>query len=278
MRYGMFMPNFGPFGDPGLVGDLAGGAESAGWDGFFLWDHMLFSASKTYPMADPWIALAAAAMATSRVRLGALMTPLSRRRPWKVARETVSLDHLSGGRLVFGAALGYPPDAEFGLFGEEQADRVRASRLDEALDLLTQLWTGDQVTFTGQHYQVGPVTFLPVPVQQPRIPVWIGGWWPNHPPFRRAARWDGVVPELAPSGGLPSVEQIKALVAYIQQSRDPGQPFDVVVNGHDAWGRQHVMPAYADAGLTWWLERIDPERAFSVREAAALIDRGPPDH
>ena len=275
MRYGVFLPNFGPFGDPRLIGDLAARAEAAGWDGFFIWDHILFSATDVFPVVDPWVALAVAAVATNRVRLGALMTPLSRRRPWQVARETVSLDHLSGGRLVFGAGLGYPPDADFGLFGEEQADRIRARRLDEGLDLLDRLWTGEQVTFTGQEYRVGPVRFLPTPVQQPRIPVWVAGWWPNRAPFRRAARWDGVVPELV-GGGLPSTAELAELVAYVNSGRAPGRPLDVVVNGHDCWARQDVMPGYAEAGLTWWLERIAPDRAFSVSEAVRLIDLKPP--
>jgi hypothetical protein len=271
----MFLPNFGPFGDARVIADLAERAEAAGWDGFFIWDHMVVSTTEAYPVADPWIALAAAAMVTDRVRLGALVTPLSRRRPWKVARETVTLDRLSGGRLVFGAGLGYPPDAEFAAFAEEDDARARARILDEGLDLLNRLWSGAEVTASGEHYQVGPVTFQPVPVQRPRIPVWIGGWWPNRPPFRRAARWDGVYPELD-GGGLPSVAQIEEILGYIRQYRDPALPFDVAVNGHDCWSRRRDLPAYANAGLTWWLERIDPDRAFSVSEANVLIDKGPP--
>jgi hypothetical protein len=275
MKYGFFLPNFGPFGDPGCIADLAARAEAAGWDGFFIWDHILFTTAQNYPMTDPWMALAAAATRTERVRLGALLTPLSRRRPWKVARETVSLDRLSGGRLVFGAALGFPPDAEFQLFGEVWPDRARARMLDEGLDLLTRLWTGEQVIFEGQDYQVGPVTFLPVPVQQPRIPVWIAGWWPNKPPFRRAARWDGVVPEMS-DGSLPGVADVAALTSYVMEHRTVDGPFDVVVNGHDCWSHEREMPDYVEAGLTWWLERVDPDRAFSVPEATALIDQGPP--
>jgi alkanesulfonate monooxygenase SsuD/methylene tetrahydromethanopterin reductase-like flavin-dependent oxidoreductase (luciferase family) len=271
----VFLPNFGPFGDPGLIADLAARAEASGWDGFFIWDHILFSATDTYPVADPWIALAAAAVATSRVRLGALMTPLSRRRPWQVARQTVSLDQLSGGRLVLGAGLGYPPDADFALFGEEHSDRGRARRLDEALELINLLWTGEQVTFSGQEYRVGPVTFQPVPVQKPRIPVWVAGWWPNRAPLRRAARWDGVVPELT-GGGVPSVAELAELVGYVTERRASAGPFDVVLNGPDCWARQDVMPGYAQAGLTWWLERIAPDRAFSAAEAIALIERRPP--
>lgn len=277
MRYGVFLPNFGPFGDPGLIGEFAARAEAAGWDGFFIWDHVVFSAADTFPVVDPWIALAAAAVATSKIRLGALMTPLSRRRPWQVARQTVSLDRLSGGRLIFGAGLGYPPDADFALFGEVYDNRARARRLDEGLKLLDRLWTGKQVTFTGEEYRVGPVTFLPTPMQKPRIPVWVAGWWPNRAPLRRAARWDGVVPELI-GGGVPSVRDLAALVAYVSERREPTRAFDVVVNGPDCWDRQDVMSDYAEAGLTWWLERIAPDRAFSVAEAVSLIDRKPPGH
>lgn len=276
MRYGVFLPNFGPFADPALIGEFAARAEAAGWDGFFIWDHVVFSAADAFPVVDPWIALAAAAIATTKVRLGALMTPLSRRRPWQVARQTVSLDHLSGGRLIFGAGLGYPPDADFARFGEVYADRARASRLDEALELLDRLWTGKQVTFTGKEYQVGPVTFLPTAIQKPRIPVWVAGWWPNRAPLRRAARWDGVVPELV-GGGVPTVRDLAQLVAYVSKKRDTSAAFDVVVNGPNCWDRQDLMPGYTEAGLTWWLERIAPDRAFSAAEAASIIDRKPPD-
>jgi alkanesulfonate monooxygenase SsuD/methylene tetrahydromethanopterin reductase-like flavin-dependent oxidoreductase (luciferase family) len=275
MRYGFFLPNFGPFGDARCLAELAARAEAAGWDGFFIWDHMLFSTSDSYPVADPWVALAAAATATERVRLGALMTPLSRRRPWKVARETVSLDHLSRGRLVFGASLGFPPDADFQLFGEVWPARDRARLLDEGLEVLTRLWSGQEVRYEGEHYRIGPVTFQPPPVQRPRIPVWVAGWWPNKRPFQRAARWDGVVPERA-DWNLPTVSDVAALTSYIATHRESPDPFDVVVNGHDCWAHQPEMADYAGAGLTWWLERVDPERAFSEREAGALIDQGPP--
>jgi alkanesulfonate monooxygenase SsuD/methylene tetrahydromethanopterin reductase-like flavin-dependent oxidoreductase (luciferase family) len=275
MRYGCFLPNFGPFGDARCLADLAARAEAAGWDGFFIWDHMVFSPTETYPIVDPWVALAAVATNTERVRLGAMLTPLSRRRPWKVARETVSLDHLSRGRLVFGAGLGYPPDADFEFFGEVSSTRERARMLDEGLEVLTRLWSGTEVRYEGEHYKVGPVTFLPTPVQKPRIPVWVAGWWPHKLPYQRAARWDGVVPEMA-DWTLPKVADVAAMTSYIAQYRQSQDPFDVAMNGHDCWGHEPEMADYAQAGLTWWLERVDPERAFSVREAGALIDKGPP--
>src|ERR1700730_5324126 len=151
MRYAMFLPNFGPFGDARVIADLAARAESAGWDGFFIWDHMVVSTNEAFPVADPWVALAAAATATSRVRLGALVTPLSRRRPWKVARETVTLDHLSGGRLIFGAGLGGSAAegfaTEFDDLGEQADLRARAGMLDEALEIIAGLWSGEPFSF-----------------------------------------------------------------------------------------------------------------------------------
>jgi len=274
MRYGLFLPNFGPFGDARCLAELAARAESAGWDGFFIWDHIVFSTSDIYAVADPWVALTAVAVATQRLRLGVLMTPLSRRRPWKVARETVTLDRVSGGRLIFGAGLGHPPD-DFRPFGEAWSERERAGLLDEGLELVTSLWTGQEVRHEGEHYTIGPVTFQPTPVQRPRIPVWVAGLWPHKLPFKRAARWDGVVPEMA-DRSLPKVSDVAALTSYIAMYRDSQDPFDVAVNGHDCWAHQPEIEDYAEAGLTWWLERVDPERAFSEPEARALIDRGPP--
>lgn len=272
-QFGIFLPNLGPFADARVLADLAARAEDAGWDGFFVWDHVLFDSTSGLDVVDPWIALAAVAMNTQRVRIGALMTPVSRRRPWKLARETVSLDRLSAGRLVFGAGLGFPADAEFELFGEQAEDRVRAERLDEGLEVLTGLWTQDQVLHRGQHFQVGPVTFTPRPVQQPRPPVWIAGWWPNKAPYRRAARWDGVVPELV-GGSQPELDDVVAIREFVTSIRGSVDGFDIVLNGHDVLARPD-LDDFAAAGVTWWLERCDLERGFSVSEAEAIIDRGP---
>jgi alkanesulfonate monooxygenase SsuD/methylene tetrahydromethanopterin reductase-like flavin-dependent oxidoreductase (luciferase family) len=278
MRYGVFLPNFGPFGDAAVLIELAAEAERVGWDGFFIWDHILFDADQPQNVVDPWVALAGVAMATERIQLGALMTPLARRRPWKVARETATLDRLSGGRLVFGAGLGFPPYAEFGLFSEDTDDRVRAAKLDEGLAIVTGLWTGRKFSFNGEHHRIAETQFLPSPWQHPRPPVWIAGWWPRKAPFRRAARWDGVFPELA-EGALPSADDLRSIVAYVKQHRDGDSPFDVVLNGYtpdDSADAKAGLDAYREAGLTWWLERIDPTRLFSVEEARERILDGPP--
>src|SRR5215217_2017806 len=164
MRFGVFLPNFGPFGDPDGLVNLALAAERSGWQGFFIWDHIQLDGSAG-PIVDPWVALTAVAAATSTLRIGTMITPLARRRPWKVARETVTLDRFSGGRFTLGVGLGEPAQDEFGSFGEPTDPKVRAAMLDEALEVLTRLWSGETVSFAGRHYRVDEVAFQPTPAQ-----------------------------------------------------------------------------------------------------------------
>ena len=171
MQHGIYVPNFGEETSVRSLATLAHEAEEAGWDGFFIWDHILYSKSSSLPMVDPWIALAAMAMTTERIRIGTTVTPLPRRHPWKLARETASLDHLSNGRLILGVGLGYPPDAEFSHFGEEANDRIRAAKLDEGLHVLAGLWSGKPFRHDGEHYHIKKMTFLPPVLQVPRIPI-----------------------------------------------------------------------------------------------------------
>jgi alkanesulfonate monooxygenase SsuD/methylene tetrahydromethanopterin reductase-like flavin-dependent oxidoreductase (luciferase family) len=277
-NYGVFVPNFGPFGDVDALVDLARETEAAGWDGFFVWDHILFDLQTPQEVADPWIALAAIAAATSRIRLGALVTPLARRRPWKVARETTTLDRLSKGRLIFGAGLGAPVEPEFAAFGEETDDRVRAAVLDEALAILAGLWTGEDFAFTGTHHHLETMRFLPKPIQRPRPPIWIAGWWPNKPPFRRAARWDGIFAEKV-GGATPTPDELVELLSYITAHRSAVGPFDVVLSGitaPDQGAAGRAVAPYLAAGLTWWLERTDQEHGFSIEAAHARVAAGPP--
>ena len=285
MRYGVSVPPFGPYGDPRGLADLAARTEAAGWDGFFVWDHMVYDPS-FHPIGDPWVGLAAVALRTRRLTIGTMVTPLARRRPWKVARETVSLDRLSDGRFVLGVGLGDPAQWEYGFFGEETDRRVRAAKLDEALAILAGLWTGEPFRFSGRHYSMAEVTFKPAPVQHPRIPIWVGGWWPNKAPLRRAARWDGMAPiawgrELRP-------EEVAEAVAYVRRHRDSEAAFDVVVSGRTGPGPADAarMVAHAAAGANWWLEDIspwrfgaDPEAQWSDQDSAAIERRvadGPP--
>lgn len=289
MRFGLSLPPFGEhYGDIHYLAQMAREAEAAGWEGFFIWDHMIFDPS-FYPIPDTWVALAAIAMQTSRIRLGALVTPLPRRRPWKLARETVSVDRLSNGRLVVGVGLGDPVQWDYGFFGEEQDAKIRARKLDEGLDILAGLWRGELFQYSGEHYHLEPMRFRPTPVQQPRIPVWVGGNWDKHGPQRRAARWDGYMP-LKWGGDPLSPAQWQDIMAYIRQHRASDTPFDWVHGGvtpgdNPAQAAASVRP-YADAGVTWWIESVDPWRfgwrwedeltAESARRMDERIRQGPP--
>jgi len=278
-RCAIGVPNVGTFGDPSLLADLAVAAEEHGWDGFFVWDHQLYW-DPDWAVADPVVVISAVAARTARVRIGILVNVLARRRAGKVARESVTLDRLSQGRLVFGAGLGSRAE-EFTAFGEPGDPRERAARLDESLDLVDALWRGEPVTFHGAHLEATGVTMLPRPVQRPRIPVWCAGRWPNKAPFRRAARWDGVMPTHAGYGlgqTMPP-DDLRAVVRYTQEHRDGAGPFDVALEGQtdgaapDRGGR-HVIP-YAEAGLTWWIEALGWWRGTPA-DALARIRQGPP--
>ena len=264
MRFGLSVPCFGIGVDAELVAAWAADAEGSGWDGFFLWDHLFAFAPGAVDVVDPWIALTAAACRTSRIRLGTLVTPLPRRRPLVVARQTASLDRLSGGRLILGVGSGAGP-FEWEYCGEQPDPRVRGAMLDEHLDLVTQLWTGDPVHFEGEHYRMsGPQwsgICYPPPQQSPRIPIWVGGAWPGNAPFRRAARWDGVVP-IAKNEPW-TVADTAAVQARIHSLRTSEDPFDIAVpatSEPDDDSRQQVAADHAEAGATWWIEGINPWR------------------
>jgi alkanesulfonate monooxygenase SsuD/methylene tetrahydromethanopterin reductase-like flavin-dependent oxidoreductase (luciferase family) len=262
MHYGIDLPHFGPYADARVLAELARDAEAAGWEGFFNWDHISWGMSGT-PMVDPWVALTAVAMSTEHIRLGALVTPLPRRRPTKIARETVSLDRLSGGRLVFGVGIG-EGHAEWEDLGDEGDPKIRGDMLDEGLDLLVRLWSGEPVNHEGTHYTVKNSIYVPTPVQQPRIPIWVAGVWPNKRPFRRAARWDGIYPlkQGFEQGVALTPEDVVAIVSFIRQHRSTEDPFDVVqvgtTSGDDTTRDSEKLMPFVEAGVTWWLEDITP--------------------
>jgi alkanesulfonate monooxygenase SsuD/methylene tetrahydromethanopterin reductase-like flavin-dependent oxidoreductase (luciferase family) len=273
MRFGLHLPNFGVGGDPQTLADFAAQAEAAGWDGFFVWDHILGNPEWRTPMIDPWIALTAVACATSRLRLGALVTAVPRRRPWHLARETATLDVLSGGRLVVGVGLGNPPGAEFEHFGEDGDARRRARRLDDGLAILNGLWSGEPFAFDGDEYRMRETIFLPTPVQRPRPPIWVAAHWPARAPVRRAARWDGVFPEHADGRRLSPLD-LAELLQYVRQHRDGADPFEVVVAGRLDHVADGELAAYEAAGLTWWLEAVMPND--SMTDVPRRIAAGPP--
>jgi alkanesulfonate monooxygenase SsuD/methylene tetrahydromethanopterin reductase-like flavin-dependent oxidoreductase (luciferase family) len=274
MRYAVSVPNIG---DLDVLLELGSEAEASGWDGYFLWDHIRFSKEVPVAVFDPWVALAAVAERTERILLGPMVTPVARRRPWKLARETVTLDHLSRGRLVLGVGLGFPPDAEFELLGEDPDDRVRAAKLDEGLEVLTRLWGGEPFDFDGEHFHVRQTQFLPGPLQRPRIPIWVAGAWPNRAPFRRAARWDGVFPHgLDSSGGLRPLEldELPDVLEYVGSHRATSGPFDVVVSGV-ANGDAGIVLPFVEAGATWWIESDEGYPGWQER-MLERIRSGPP--
>jgi alkanesulfonate monooxygenase SsuD/methylene tetrahydromethanopterin reductase-like flavin-dependent oxidoreductase (luciferase family) len=263
---GIAVPNFAE--DPAGLIELGVAAERAGFDGFFLWDHIVFSnTGDGPPIADPWLVLAVVASRTSRIKLGTMITPVPRRRPWQLARETTTLDRLSGGRLILGVGIGSPAYGDFGIFHEPEAARDRADLLDEGLDVLAGLWSGERFSYAGQHFTVDPVRFTPPPVQRPRIPVWVGGVLPAGRPIDRAARWDGMVPIRFSGGALATVspDDIRDVGARISASRGPADPagagYDLVVWAEVAADPAAVPPIarpYTEAGATWWIESARP--------------------
>lgn len=264
IRSALWVPLFDELADPLVTAGLAAEAEEAGWDGFFVWDRLSWPAP-VEQVGDPWIALAAAAVATETLRLGPMVTPVARRRPAKLVRETVSLDRLSRGRLTLGVGLGGDDyGAEFTRTGEQGDGRVRAQRLDETLAILRTAWSGQPVRHRGPQHVLDDVTFLPTPVQRPRVPIWVAGYAGFHRPLRRAATADGFFPiEVRDPDQLAEMNQtIRGLRA------DPDAPFDLAISlppGADPAG-------YVTAGATWCLTDVDPDRIVLDRLRGVLRD------
>lgn len=270
MRYGIILTT----GSIHEIGDMAAEAEAAGWDGVFYWDGIGFPGAY-----DPWVTMASIAMRTERVRFGAIVTPPSRRRPWKLARETMSLDHLSHGRLVVPVGLGAVDDPGFMAVGEETDRRIRAEMLDESLEILTRAWSGEPFAFAGKHYQMAEMTFQPPSVQQPRIPIWVVAVWPRPKSIERAFRYDGIMPAFGPPpASSPDPDVIRAIAAAARERKGEAEPFDIILEGttpadDPEAAREHVRPL-AEAGATWWIE--SPWENASVTSLGQRIVAGPP--
>jgi alkanesulfonate monooxygenase SsuD/methylene tetrahydromethanopterin reductase-like flavin-dependent oxidoreductase (luciferase family) len=265
LRSALWLPLFDDLADPVAAARLAAEAEEAGWHGFFVWDHLSWPAP-VREVADPWITLAAAATATERLRLGPMVTPLARRRPAKVARETVTLDRLSGGRLTLGVGLGSDRfGAEYSGTGEQLDDRLRGQMLDEALQVLAAAWSGQPVHHRGAHYTIDGLRFLPRPVQQPGVPVWVAGFPGHARPLRRAAHYDGFFPV-----NLEHPDQLVEITAAMAgPRRDTASPFDIAIALPPA-----ADPApYAGAGATWWLTEFEP--TVSLDQVRGVLRDGP---
>jgi alkanesulfonate monooxygenase SsuD/methylene tetrahydromethanopterin reductase-like flavin-dependent oxidoreductase (luciferase family) len=271
MRLALYIPPFDELADPALVARISAEAEEAGWDGVFVWDQVRWH-EPVVDVADPQITLAAIAGATERIRLGPMVTPLARRRPAKVARETATLDRLSDGRLTLGVGLGSDRfAAEYSMTGEELDDRRRARMLDEALEILQAAWSGELVRHRGEHYTIDAMRFLPRPVQRPGIPIWVAGFYGRPKPLRRAIRYQGFFPV-----GLEHPDQLAEISSELTRLRreagqDTGMPFDIAVElepGSD--------PApFAAAGATWGLVAF-PWDPVSVDQVRGVLRAGPP--
>ncbi|MCP4361097.1 MAG: LLM class flavin-dependent oxidoreductase [Chloroflexi bacterium] len=270
MKYGFVFP----YGDARAAAELAYEAEQAGWDGFFVWEPVWG--------IDAWVLLTAAAMRTKCIKLGTLLTPLSRMRPWKLASETAAVDNLSDGRLILSVGLG-AVDTGFELFGEVTDRKTRSELLDEGLDILTGLWHGQPFAYQGQHYQIEPCEFLPPPppVQQPRIPIWVVGAWPRPKSMRRAMQHDGLLPNVMDATGHIKMTpaHIAEMKTYIVANRPQTTPFDIIVEGKTPGDNfdeaVSIVAPWVEAGATWWIEALWDlmEEPQKVRQRLQL---GPP--
>ncbi len=277
MQYGVTFPSV----DARTLAELAHGAEEAGWDGVFVWD-LIWG-------IDPWVSLAAVALRTERVRFGTMLTPLSRRRPWKVASEVVTLDHLSNGRVILPVGLGAAgPEHEnsgFPKVGEEIDRKIRAKMLDESLDILDGLWSGQPFSYSGEHYRIQDVTFSPTPMQSPRVPIWVVGAWPRMKSMRRVLRCDGVIPsKMNDDGSFAEMTpaDIRAMKVFIDEHRSEKTPFDIVMEGEtpgdDPAKAASIVRPLAEAGVTWWLEAVwgTPETLGGIEGMRTRVKQGPP--
>jgi len=262
---GIATPCFGT--EPEALAELGVQAEAAGFDGFFIWDHILFANDGEGPdILDPWVVLALVAARTKRIRIGTMITPLSRRRPWVLARQCATLDRLSNGRMILGVGLGSPVEGDFGRFGEETDARVRAEMLDEGLEVFNGLSSGERFAFDGVHYRLKPMRFTPTPIQRPRIPIWVGGVLPATRPMDRAARWDGAVPIRFAGRQVvrPSASDIASVRDHIAAQRNTMDGYDIVVwsemaeSSAELSAQPGIIEHYRDAGASWWIETGRP--------------------
>jgi alkanesulfonate monooxygenase SsuD/methylene tetrahydromethanopterin reductase-like flavin-dependent oxidoreductase (luciferase family) len=271
LRYGLYLPPFGPFGDPAVLVDLAVRAEASGWDGVFPWDHLVREA---LPIADPWTALGAIAQATRDLRFGPMVTPLPRRRPWVVARHASTLSRLSGGRLILGTGLGSDESGDFSRFGDPTDLPTLSAMYDEGLEVARRVWSGRPFRHDGQHYHVTLGEGVPDPYP---IPVWVASSTSHPRVIRRAATCDGIFP--IRDNRTPAPDEVAGLLTALRRAGLPeGRAFDVAVAGNasPAWQEAVTvdLAGLAQAGVTWWMESLihfDP-----LELSLEIVDAGPP--
>jgi len=279
MNFGFIIPS----GTTNEIVSLASEAEDAGWDGVFYYDD-IYTDSKT-EMSAAWPIMAAIAMTTKRIRFGSLLTAIGRRRPWEVARESVTVDHLSNGRLILPTGLGWAGDGAYTKAGMPSERKVRAEMLDEGLEILDGLWSGKPFRYAGKHNQLRAMTFIPRPVQRPRIPIWVVGAWPRPKSMRRVLKYDGLIPVIKKLDGsheeeIPP-EKIREMKEFVERNRITRgrmrREFDIIKDGmtpaNEKKAKEIVTP-YAEAGATWWTETM-----WGVKEMGDVRKRiraGPP--
>jgi hypothetical protein len=274
MKFGFVLPK----GDARIAAEFALQAEQSGWDGFFVWEPVWG--------IDAWISLTAAAMVTEHIKLGTMLTPLSRMRPWKIASETATLDNLSRGRVILAVGLG-AVDTGFEDFDEITDRKTRAELLDEGLEILTNLWTGVPFGHAGKHYQVEITekTFQPppAPVQKPRIPIWVVGAWPSTKSMNRVLHYDGLLPAVLGEDGkvrldMVTPNEINGMKQFINAGRVQATPFDIIVEGQtpgdDPQKAGAIVSSYRDVGVTWWIEAL--WEIQGTEDVLTRIKQGPP--
>ena len=270
-RFGLYLPNFGELAKPENMVKLAKLAEENGWEGIFLWDHI--PADPSMAAYDPWLLLTLVASNSETLRVGTTVTPLARRRPQKIAKEIVTLDHISKGRVILGIGLGVKEEYES--YGESFKPREVAEKLDECVEILRLLWSGEPVDYQGKHYTI-TAQHLPTPVQK-QVPIWVAGTWPNKAPFRRAAKHQGVYPMRVGFEKLLTAEEYGDILGYIKKHRGDLENYDVVKGVYSDTDpeKNGWIKGYVDVGANWILECVDPWRG-SLDDLFEIVKRGPP--
>lgn len=293
VNYGIALPNWEVEGDTERLVEYGVAAEEAGWDGVFLADHLAMGGEGGYPdFPDPWITFSGIAARTDDIRLGSWVTPVPRRQPWQLARNLATLDRLSDGRVILGTGLGRAFD--YTTFGTPWSPKQLGAKYDEALDVITGLWTGEPFSYDGEYYTVTDAVMKPTPVQEPRIPIIIGGLWPNKKPFHRGARWDGMIPHYRGDGVIPAEGMESGQsgdVTLPERTHDPETEVREMVNYYhgasEATGEVFLPadPPHAsaewidfcrDLGATWLYSRcLTPESGWDLN--MERIRNGPPE-
>jgi alkanesulfonate monooxygenase SsuD/methylene tetrahydromethanopterin reductase-like flavin-dependent oxidoreductase (luciferase family) len=261
VHHALSLPPFGVLSDPSALVDVAIAAEERGWDGVFLWDHLLRPLEQATEIADPWIMLSAIAVATARVRIGPMVTPIARRRPLKLAREVATLDMVAHGRLTLCLGLGVDSGGELTKTDEELDPSVRGSMLDEGVVLLDQMLRGEHVTHRGEHFMVDGITLSPTGAQSPRVPFWMAARGANAKPVRRAARYEGLCPTVI------TPQRFSELVEIVATERSSTDDFVFAVMTTS----EHRLSEYERRGANWAIHEAQPH--YTMVEIMEIVNR-----